>query len=409
MAYNNSFFYDRDNSVDDKYKYVYDLSIYKPIYGSSVNYLSRLNFLQTIDNSLKVLPASENNLNITFNLKFLLDDDSVGNLLKTIEVAQGTKYLKFSDPSNIYKEFVGYVEKYAVNKTSANLSEVNITLNNYGISPEFLWRTSAIIAPQDVSFYREIKRTAFVPINSIYAGEDVWPPYYPGTSFDYKRHDVVYYSNYEAKKQNGGNNIFIIGINPNPNPNAQIGTFYSEPITTANTPPKSKTKMDDFWFCYKDYPKISYNVNYNNTHDYYRKVFAADINADYWTKNFYFQTKYPFVLENEIDIFKMDYKNSFIQNVKYKQNTNVLKQFSLRFENIEDDECRAMLLFLEKKCGYKRFIYEFPIFMKKNKVFICNNWNHVFKYKNCNDITLQLIEDPNPNVFYTENNLPYLI
>ena len=157
MAYNNNFFYDRDNSVDDKYKYIYDLSSYEPIYGSSVSYNSRLNFLQTIDNSLKILPASENNLNIAFNLKFLLNDDFVGNLLKTIEVAGATKYLKFKDPSNLYKDFIGYVEKYSVNKTSANLSEVNIELKNYGTAPEFTWRTSSILKEQDVSFYRKEK------------------------------------------------------------------------------------------------------------------------------------------------------------------------------------------------------------------------------------------------------------
>ena len=105
--------------------------------------------------------------------------------------------------------------------------------------------------------------------------------------------------------------------------------------------------MNDFWFCYKDASALPFNTyTYYGKHDYYLKVYAVDIDTNYWTKNFYFETKYPFILENEIDIYKLDYKNSFVQNVKHKQNTNVLKQFSLRFENIEDDECRAMLLFL---------------------------------------------------------------
>jgi phage-related protein len=408
MAYNNSFFYDRDNSVDDKYKYIYDLSSYEPVYGSSVTYNSRLNFLQTIDNSLKILPASENNLNISFNLKFLLGDQPIGDLLKTIEVAGATKYLKFKDPSNLYKDFVGYVEKYSVNKTSANLSEVNIELKNYGVAPEFKWRTSSLFKEEDVSNYKIVK-LAYPPSRNVAQTPDVWPPYYPGDSFDYKKHSVVYYSNYEAKSQaRPGDSVGIYNINATPDPGwPGLGKYFDVQLTP-NTPPKSKTKMNDFWFCYKHSPAIPYGI-YNGKHDYYLKVYAVDIDTNYWTKNFYFETKYPFILENEIDVYKLDYKNSFVQNVKHKQNTNVLKQFSLRFENIEDDECKAMLLFLEKKCGYKRFIYEFPIFMKRYKVFVCNQWNHVFKYKNCHDITLQLIEDPNPNIFYTSDNKPYLL
>ena len=95
MAYNNPYFYNRDFSVDPKYNYVYDLSIYKPIYGSSVSFESRLNYTQTVNNALKILPSSENNVSIKYNLRFFLNDLEAGNLLRTIEIAGGYKYLKF--------------------------------------------------------------------------------------------------------------------------------------------------------------------------------------------------------------------------------------------------------------------------------------------------------------------------
>ena len=44
-----------------------------------------------------------------------------------------------------------------------------------------------------------------------------------------------------------------------------------------------------------------------------------------------------------------------------------LKKLPLKFDNIDDIECRSILFFLEKKCGYRRFIYEYPIFLKENK------------------------------------------
>lgn len=317
MAYTNPFSYNRDSSVDSKYKYVADLSKFKPIYGSSVSFSSRLNYLQTVDNSLKILPASENNLVVKYNLKFLLTDDDLGSLLKTIEIAGAYKYLKFTDPSNFYKDIIGLVEDYGVNKSSQNLNELNITVSSYFKSPIFNWRTSS-----------------FFNIDSSYN-------YSPNKN--YSKYDFVYYDDMV-----------------------------------------SKNKIDNFWFANSD---IIASNSSNTIPD-----------ANYWNKKFIFEPKLPFELKNKFDFYQSDYKNSFIQNIKHKENSNTLKQYSLKFENISDKQCLSMLLYLEKKCGYRRFIYDFPFLLKKAKVFICAEWNHIFKYSDCNDITATFTEDPNPDM-----------
>lgn len=385
MAYNNEFFYDRDNSVDNKYKYIYDFSLnfdpvyylqiypdiagnnyystrpyehyinygiyekrlsspnisnlYFPIYGSSIDFNSRLNFLQTVDNTLKIIPASENNLTVTYNLKFLLTDNLVGCLLKTIEIAGATKPLIFTDPSKLYHNFTGFVEKYSINKISYNLSEFNIILSNYSSAPQFQGNSIFLQASYQ---YRSIKDLNALRISN-----------------SFKKHS-----------------IFSTNVDYDDNYNLTTLPTYSYYNSNWNsvTYPLSSRKNSNILLFSKDETNL--------------------------TRNFYFETKYPFVLENEIDIYRMDFKNSFVQNIKYKQNSNTLKQFSLRFENISTDECTALLFFLEKKYGYKRFIYEFPIFMKKPKVFVCNRWTHTFKYNDCHDVTLQLIEDPNPVIIY---------
>lgn len=316
MAYNNPFWYNRDSSVDSQYKYDVDLVNFKPIYGSSVSFTSRLNYLQTVDNALKILPASENNLVVKYNLKFLLNDDDTGSLLKTIEIAGGYRYLKFFDPSNIYKDMIGLVEDYAINKSNKNLNEVNLIVSSYFKSPIFNWRTSS-----------------FFNIGSSYDYT---------VSKNYKKYDFVYY----------------------------------EPLDLT-----SKNKMDNFWFAKNDIPSS-----------------PSVFNPSQWTKKFIYETKFPFELKNKLDVYQIDYKNSFIQNVKHKENSNTLKQYPIKFENISTQQALSILLFLEKKCGYKRFIYDFPLFLKKAKVFICTEWNHIFKYKNCHDISLTLVEDPNPNI-----------
>ena len=153
MAYSNPFSYNRDSSVDSKYNYVADLVKFKPIYGSSVSFSSRLNYLQTVDNALKILPASENNLVVKYNLKFLLSDNDTGDLLKTIEIAGGYRYLKFIDPSNLYKDMTGLVEDYSVMKSSQDLNEVSIIVSSYFKSPIFNWKTSSFFNVNESNNY----------------------------------------------------------------------------------------------------------------------------------------------------------------------------------------------------------------------------------------------------------------
>lgn len=315
MAYVNPFSYNRDSSVDSKYSYISDLTKFRPIYGSSVSFSSRLNYLQTVDNALKILPASENNLVVKYNLKFLLTDDDTGALLKTIEIAGGYRYLKFIDPSNLYKDMIGLVEDYSVSKFSQNLNEVAIVVSSYFKSPIFNWRTSS-----------------FFNIDSSFDYS---------SSKDYNKYDFVYFDD---------NN--------------------------------SKNKIDNFWFA-----KTDIQASNNGT-----------FLASNWTKKFIFEPKLPFELKNKLDIYQLDYKNSFIQNIKHKENSNTLKEYSIKFENVNDKHSLSLLLFLEKKCGYRRFVYDFPYLLKNAKVFICKDWIHTFKYLDCNDIVATFVEDPNPDI-----------
>lgn len=321
MAYSNPFSYNRDSSVDSKYNYTSDLLRFKPIYGSSVSFSSRLNYIQTVDNALKILPASENNLTVKYNLKFLLNDADTGSLLKTIEIAGGYRYLKFIDPSNFYKDMIGLVEDYSVLKSSQNLNEVNIIVSSYFKSPIFNWKTS--------SFFN-------VDSSRIYS-----------SSKNYKKYDFVYFDD-----------------------------------------GKTKNKIDNFWFAKNDIAATNNNL----------------FNRNLWAKKFIFEPKLPFDLKNKIDIYQLDYKNSFIQNVKHKDNSNSLKEYNIRFENIDDVQCLSILLYFEKKCGYRRFMYDFPFLLKAAKVFICKDWTHTFKYSNCNEITATFVEDPNPDIsdFYLD-------
>jgi phage-related protein len=166
---------------------------------------------------------------------------------------------------------------------------------------------------------------------------------------------------------------------------------YIDPSTVSLAKNYTNNKINNFWFAKTDIPE--------NT----------PFSTNNWTRDFFYETKLPFQLQNKLDYEQLEYKNSFIQNLKNKENSNSLKEFSVKFENIDDLECKSILFFLEKKCGYRRFIYQYPIFFNKNKVFVCVKWSHVFKYKNCNSIEATFVEDPNPNIFIDQNNYYHLL
>lgn len=296
----------------------YEFNSIKPIYGSSVSFNSRLNYLQTADNSLKLLPSSENNLVTKFNFKYLINDYNLKLLLSIIENAEASRNLQFSDPSNMYKNVIGLVEDYSVNKLNNNISQFNISISSYFKAPIFNWKTSSLLNLANSLEYSSNK--------------------------SYKKYEFVYFD-----------------------PQKYDSLYSGE-----------KNKIDNFWFAKEDIEPLN-NQKFDTTK---------------WTKTFNHDSKIPFDFQNKYDFYQMDNKNSFVQNIKYKENANALKKFEFKIENISDIQCKSILFFLEKKCGYRRFVYKFPFIFTGYRVFVCNEWNHTFKYYDCNDITATFVEDP---------------
>lgn len=310
----------------------------KPIYGSSVSFKSRLNYLETSDNSLKIVPSSENNLIIKFNFKYLLNDLSLFSFLKEIQNAEGYRNLNFLDYSGMYKDVIGLVEDYSINKPNKNINEINISISSYFKAPIFNWKTSSILNLQQTLEYTSRK--------------------------SYKKYEFVYF---DPKKHNSDEG--------------------------------EKNKIDNFWFAKEDILAAN----------------DAKFDTTKWTKIFNHDSKFPFNFQNKYDFYQMDYRNSFVQNVKYKENSNILKKFEFTIENISDLQCKSILFFLEKKCGYRRFIYKFPFAFSGYMTFVCTEWNHVFNYNDSNTITATFIRDPSiaSNFFkfidydyYTLNKIP---
>jgi hypothetical protein len=340
MAYYNPFLYNKDNSANSNS--IVDLMNYKSLYGTSVSFVSRLNYIETTDNTMKILPNSENNLSVKYNLKFNLEDFDLSNFFRTIEVAGGFRYLKFKDWSGLYSDMIGLAEDYNINKISQKHSQIDVFLSSYVKAPMFNWKTSSYL---NLSNY-----------NTTYS-----------SSRSYKKYDFV----------------------------------YIDPSTVSLAKNYTNNKINNFWFAKKDIAA------------------GTSFSLNDWTKDFIYPIKLPYQISNKFDVMQLNYRNSFIQNIKTKNNSHVIRDHNLKFENINTTQCRSMLFFLEKKCGYRRFIFYYPTesfdsgaghpIYNKYKVFICTKWNHIFKYDDCHDLDITITEEPNPNIFVDENSNYFLI
>lgn len=113
-----------------------------------------------------------------------------------------------------------------------------------------------------------------------------------------------------------------------------------------------------------------------------------------WTREFDFQPTYSTQVSKETSVIKTEFPYSFTKRTDFGLHSNTLKNFKLEFKGISDVETRCILHFLIGRQGYRKFQYKFPKIYNQNKYFFAPEWQHTFVYKNVNDISVTLVEDP---------------
>lgn len=117
-------------------------------------------------------------------------------------------------------------------------------------------------------------------------------------------------------------------------------------------------------------------------------------NSEKWTREFNFQPTYSTQVTKETSVIKTELPYSFTKRTNFGLHANALKNFRLDFKGISDAEARCILHFLISRQGHRKFQYKFPKIYNQNKYFYAPQWQHTFVYKNVNDISITLIEDP---------------
>ena len=117
-------------------------------------------------------------------------------------------------------------------------------------------------------------------------------------------------------------------------------------------------------------------------------------NSEKWTREFSFDPTDSAQLSTEPSVIKTELPYSFTKRTKFGLHSGSIKSFKLDFNGISNEEARCILHFLIARQGYRKFQYKIPKIYKQNKYFFASQWSHTLVYKNVNNISVSLTEDP---------------
>lgn len=120
----------------------------------------------------------------------------------------------------------------------------------------------------------------------------------------------------------------------------------------------------------------------------------APTNEEFWTQNFFYENEFGLSVDTEPTIDYLNFRNSFTQRIKTQDNIHSFKKLDLSYKNISDFQLKSMLHFLESHLGYMKFPFDCPQIYNRPKIFYAETWSHSWNYKDSNNLTVTLVEDP---------------
>lgn len=112
----------------------------------------------------------------------------------------------------------------------------------------------------------------------------------------------------------------------------------------------------------------------------------SDLNTEYWTRDFFWRPSLGLRVSQKPRVNEVSLSSKYTQIYNDGINESLLN-LELKFDNRDDDEAYAILHFLESHLGYIPFLFNPPAPYQAPKNFICQRWNHSYKYKDNHLIT----------------------
>jgi phage-related protein len=147
-----------------------ELSLY-PVYGSKVDFTSKLISYETDDMYFNTIPSSLNNVFASYKVRYDVDEDNCAKLANFFESKEGHKPFLFNpDNSGIYKEIQSFCDNYAINHINNNHYELAVDITVDQAPSFFNWSGS---------YFLNFANSSYVATS--------W-----ATGISYKKYDILY-------------------------------------------------------------------------------------------------------------------------------------------------------------------------------------------------------------------------
>lgn len=253
----------------------------------------------------------------------------------------------------------------------------NYGINNLKVSSILSWKTSEFRAGNFINHMEENNSNKFSTINidpNVYNNNI--NAYCDGYSLNHINNENYNLSakfsdfNYNPDLSWSGSSILNVDFN-----NWENSQEYSrnDIIYTG----VSDVKINNFYYCTGDHTSSQENSpTGSNSH---------------WTKDFFWEPDAS--NSNSVDFSVSKVGASYKHRSKSKINNSYV-DLDYRFTNISTSELKAILHFLEKKAGFRRFFHQIPSLYNRPKIYICTEWSHTFVFNDCHNLSVKFKEDP---------------
>ena len=138
----------------------------------------------------------------------------------------------------------------------------------------------------------------------------------------------------------------------------------------------SNSSWDNFYYCTGDHLSEQSNS-------------PTGVNTA-WTQSFYWEPDAGMKTDVAFAVSRFD--GSFNQRLKTSKNIAKVP-LNYNFSSISKKQLLSMLHFLELKGGYRRFRHQIPTVFNRPKVYICEQWSHVWNSPDSHDLSVVFTED----------------
>ena len=135
-------------------------------------------------------------------------------------------------------------------------------------------------------------------------------------------------------------------------------------------------------------PPVTGNASWTRESGYF-----TDINTKYWSREFFWKPSLGLSVDQEPRMLKVSAENGYKQLYSDGINESLL-ELNLNFNNRDDDEAYSILHFLEQHYGAQPFRFTPPAPYDRTQNFICDEWSHVYNFKNNHSISAKFHQYP---------------